>query len=132
MSELVRSLSEGVARRSDRRSFLGKIARSAFVGAAAIVVHSSLANVAAGCQGCHYPNGTSCLAYNSSFCDYGGDCAGGCSRTSAYGYPGGCWSDDCGFTCCDCSCPGYADCGCRANGLRPVGQGDVVSTHRAA
>jgi hypothetical protein len=123
MSKLVREVSEHIARQTEsRRSFLGRVAKYTFAAAAAVVTQTGIGTIANAACGCTPPGGNYCVNWSSSYCNSYGECAGGCTPNLTW-YPGsgGCWSDACGFTCCDCSCPGGVVCGCRSQGVAPVG-----------
>jgi len=110
--ELLRRVSEGLARTTSRRGFFGRgaeVATGALLGAA--VGTLTRPNTAgAGGTVCGFP-GPPCTCGN---CTAGGTCAKPCIFTTNW-YPSGCWNTA-GTTCCDCSCPdipsGTGWCGC--------------------
>lgn len=131
MSDLVRQTAERLARQTEsRRSFLGRVAKYTFAAAAAVVTQTSFGTIANAACGCHPPGGNYCVAWSSSYCNSYGECSGGCTPNLTW-YPGsgGCWSDPCGFTCCDCSCPGGVVCGCRSQGVGPMGPLEGPNAH---
>lgn len=125
---LVERLGEVLARRTNRRRFLGKMGMTIFgivsAGAAELAIIPSAYAInycqytTSGCS-CNPPNGTYCKSGQCS----GPNCVSAngvnCKITTRW-YSTGCWCTDvcCGirggyyYECCDCICPqGY--CGCR-------------------
>ncbi|MEX1254988.1 MAG: hypothetical protein WEE64_11680 [Dehalococcoidia bacterium] len=116
--EVLRRVSEGLARRTSRRGLFGRgvtVATGALLGAAA----GSLAQTNPASAGlttfCQFP-GPPCPCNN---CSSGGVCAKPCMILTEY-YASGCWvvfNTDLNalVTCCDCVCPAVAGdgwCGC--------------------
>lgn len=108
-------LGEAVARRTDRRSFLGRVSQAAFAGTAALAVGAGLTVPAyAQCQ-CSYPHTNWC----GSGCPNAGGCPSGCSfctqgQEDHCRYPTGYWTVNCGscfIYCSDCWCNSSV-CGC--------------------
>ena len=108
---LLRRLGEALARRTPRRSLIGRgaeVATGALLGiAAGAVSRSHLAQ--AGATVCIFP-GPPCPCDG---CTEGGVCAKPCLINTFF-YASGCWMTA-GVTCCDCDCRGFQDtgvCGC--------------------
>lgn len=95
---------EFLARRSDRRTFLGRMAQAAYAAA-----------IQASCE-CSPPYGVYC-----SNCPGAGGCPSGCSfctqgQDSSCPWPSGYWTTNCGscfYYCSDCRC-GDQICGCKS------------------
>lgn len=108
-------LSEGMARKSTRRSLFGRgadLAFGALIGAAAGGV-AGASRVSAGhfSTACAFP-GPPCACDQ---CQSNGVCAKPCVILTTY-YASGCWvAGHNGATCCDCDClgnQGFESCGC--------------------
>jgi hypothetical protein len=121
MSDLARNAARLVARRTySRRRLIGRTAQAIFGLGVTLVLGQSTSGVAEAICGCAY------LGYcQTGHCTQDGQCTGGCSPSNscppALNGTGGysqCWNDDCGHTCCDCSCP-EGLCTCRSQGIRP-------------
>jgi hypothetical protein len=120
MSVLQR-VSEGLARKTSRRSFFGRgadVAFGALAGAAAGTLSRAGGVSAGGGTVCIFP-GNPCACDK---CQTNGVCAKPCIILTTY-YTSGCWTDGPGgsITCCDCNCHGLDDfygssptpnCGC--------------------
>jgi hypothetical protein len=110
---LLQRVSEGLARKTTRRSFFGRGAEVAFgtmVGVAAgTAARASVADAATGTV-CAFP-GPPC---NCDHCTQAGVCAKPCIINTTW-YASGCWASG-SVTCCDCTCPpppnGRGVCGC--------------------
>ncbi len=107
-----RKFSEGLARKTSRRGFLGRGADVAFgtlIGAAAGTALRASPVIASHTTVCFFP-GPPCCRDN---CLENGTCAKPCIINTTW-YAGGCWVRD-SVTCCDCTCqdiPGSGSCGC--------------------
>ncbi len=113
MTRTLRSLAEGLARKTSRRSFFGRGADVAF-GALAGVAAGTLSRASGAVAGpgtdCSFP-GPPCQCDN---CQHNGVCAKPCIILTTY-YAAGCWVTLTGVTCCDCDCQGIGGigtCGC--------------------
>jgi len=111
--ELIRRLSEGLARKTTRRGLFGRGAEVAFgalAGAAAgTLLRPGAAGAATGTR-CAFPGGDPCPC---SGCQANGVCAKPCVMLTFW-YTSGCWVTG-NVTCCDCDCMGYEGagwCGC--------------------
>ncbi len=100
-----RELIENLARRTPRRSFIGRTAGAAFgvlAAAAAGVMGKGAGDVEAVVRvSCFPPFSNTCR------CEYcnGGACKKPCSYNTTW-YASGCWVSTTGALCCDCTCPG--------------------------
>jgi len=112
---LIRRLSEGLARKTTRRGLLGRgadVAFGALAGAAAgTLLRSGGANAGFGTL-CVFP-GPACPC---DACRSNGVCAKPCIILTTY-YASGCWvtGPSGSITCCDCDCQGLdgiGSCGC--------------------
>ena len=114
--ELIRHVSEGLARKTSRRGLFGRaagIATGALMGAAAgTLSRTALADGGPGTV-CKFPG----LPCPCDGCRTNGVCAKPCGLMTQF-YASGCWAIS-GFTCCDCDCnglvPGFPTiqtCGC--------------------
>ena len=107
-----RRLTEGLARKTSRRSFFDRgmgLAFGALAGAAAGAAARPSGTEAGFSTVCSFP-GPPCPCDN---CQSSGVCAKPCVILTQY-YSGGCWVNGT-VTCCDCTCPGIAFdgwCGC--------------------
>jgi hypothetical protein len=108
----LRSVAEGLARRTTRRGLFGRGAEVAFgalAGAAAgTLTHGSGAIAGSGTV-CYFP-GPPCACDQ---CQTSGVCGKPCVILTEY-YTAGCWTTA-EITCCDCDCPsgqGRGWCGC--------------------
>jgi hypothetical protein len=110
---LLQRVSEGLARKTSRRSLFGRGADVAF---------GTLAGVAAGtlsgAGGVLAGPGTDCIPpgplCQCDKCQHNGVCAKPCIIFTTY-YASGCWVSPTGATCCDCDCHGVGGiqtCGC--------------------
>jgi hypothetical protein len=104
-------LSEGLARKTSRRSLFGRGAEVAFgalAGAAAGTIAHGGAAIAGPGTVCAFP-GPAC---HCDKCQSSGVCAKPCIILTTY-YTTGCWVTA-GITCCDCDCniAGHTVCGC--------------------
>jgi hypothetical protein len=125
---LVQRIGEDLARRTNRRRFLGRAAQLSFAAVAAVSASGLYSRSAfAACtyntnlSYCQPPDGIYCSGGRCS----GEHCTGDCSADRTTGYDGsGCWctiyaynygSGHCGhWHCCDCVCNNYPyHCGCR-------------------
>jgi hypothetical protein len=100
---IVRSVSEGAARRTSRRGVFGRgaqLAAGALIGVAAGGAARSRQAAAGLDTVCVPPMLCAC-----EHCQSNGVCAKPCVITTMY-YPSGCWVVINGVTCCDCVCPG--------------------------
>jgi len=111
--ELIRRLSEGLARRTSRRGLFGRGAEVAFgalAGAAAgTLAQAGSASAGFGATVCGFP-GPPCAC---EACRSNGVCAKPCVILTAF-YTSGCWVTS-SITCCDCDCQGLGGigwCGC--------------------
>ncbi len=115
---VVERVGESLARRVNRRRFLGRSAASVFGVVAAWAVAgggsrsalaSHCATTSSECQ-CHPPGGRFCSGSQCS----GADCGSGCTLYRGF-YDTGCWCTlTCNgghYRCCDCQC-GDTLCGC--------------------
>lgn len=110
MSEAFRSITEGVARATSRRGFLGRAAGGIFALLAAGAA-GSVGSVAVAGQGtvCA-PPGPIC---NCQHCR-AGVCQKPCIINTTW-YASGCWVTG-AVTCCDCWCPSLQGlCGCASD-----------------
>jgi hypothetical protein len=109
---LFQRLSEGVARKTTRRSLFGRGASLAFgtlAGAAAGTLAQAGGAIAGQGTVCVFP-GPPC---HCSECQVNGVCGKPCVILTAF-YTSGCWVEG-NITCCDCKCPtqsGSGWCGC--------------------
>jgi hypothetical protein len=111
----VRTLAEGLARRTTRRGLFGRssdVVFGALAGAAAGTLARpwSGATAGAGTTNCSFP-GPPC---ECATCQSNGLCAKPCVILTTY-YASGCWVTGQGGTCCDCNCRGLNEvfiCGC--------------------
>jgi hypothetical protein len=119
MTDQVRTVAEGVARKTTRRGFFGRgvdLAFGALIGAAAGAATNGGGAEAGFSNGtyCEFPGGRPCAC---EYCQASGVCAKPCVIVT-YWYTAGCWVDNRGtppVTCCDCSCDGLDQthwCGC--------------------
>ena len=115
MKERVRSVAEGLARRTTRRGLFGRgadLAFGALIGAAAGTASRSSPVHAGFGTACAFP-GPACPCQG---CQSNGVCAKPCIINTTW-YASGCWVTGTGtITCCDCTCPpevgGTGTCGC--------------------
>ena len=118
--ELFRRVTEGLARRTTRRGFLGsgaEVALGALAGAAAGTLTGGRGVIAGGGTACAFP-GPPCPCEG---CQSSGVCAKPCIIMTFY-YSSGCWVTSTAggpVNCCDCDCngqipgaPGFDVCGC--------------------
>ncbi|MCH7837384.1 MAG: hypothetical protein IIC26_02630 [Chloroflexi bacterium] len=110
--DLLRNLSEGLARKTTRRGLFGRsaeLATGALLGVAAgTLTRPTLAGAGAGTV-CAFP-GPPCPCDE---CNETGTCAKPCVFNTNW-YTSGCWVTA-GVTCCDCTCQdvgGSGWCGC--------------------
>ena len=111
--ELVRRATEGLARRTSRRSLWGRGTQAAtgalFGAAAGTLTRPGLVSAGIGTV-CSFP-GPPCPC---EACHSTGVCAKPCPLITV-GYASGCWVTDGVVTCCDCDCQGFqgfSRCGC--------------------
>ena len=120
MTGALRSLAEGLARKTTRRGFFGRgadIAFGALAGAAAGTLAQTRPVDALGGTGtvCKFP-GPPCecdKCVRDANGDTNGVCAKPCIILTTY-WASGCWVTN-NVTCCDCDCQGHGgiqDCGC--------------------
>jgi hypothetical protein len=108
----LRTLSEGLARRTSRRGLISRSASTIFGALAGVAAGSTINNVSAGLgTTCVFPGGP-CPCQR---CRSNGVCAKPCAILTQF-YLSGCWvSSANGATCCDCDCldhDGVGWCGC--------------------
>jgi hypothetical protein len=140
---------EGLARRTTRRTFLGRTATAGLTFFAALATQATMPTMSAAVSCCcSFPCGQACNTYYSTACGPSGRCSGTtCYNNTTHwaGVPGAespnCWYDACGCLCCDCWCPvpsglspscqnglGDFECGCSAYlGHSPQGRGQTPS-----
>ena len=119
---LLQRVSEGLARKTSRRSFFGRgadVAFGALAGAAAGTL-SQAGGVSAGGGTVCIPPGPLCdnVAAGGACdkCQTNGVCAKPCIILTTY-YASGCWTTG-PVTCCDCDCHGIGgihSCGCASD-----------------
>ena len=105
--ELFQRLSEGLARKTSRRSLFGRgaeVATGALLGAAAGTL-TRPGSAAAAHTVCQFP-GPPCPCDG---CNETGVCAKPCFINTTW-YAAGCWVNG-GVNCCDCICGGSCGCG---------------------
>ncbi|HKP52776.1 MAG TPA: hypothetical protein VJ183_08980 [Chloroflexia bacterium] len=147
----IRVLSEGLARRLDRREFLKQTGTTMFAGIAALAAGHSLTGNAAASSGTNSraplipncnPPGPYCNL-NGNIQDPNGCHGGSCFQHRTGGqiyqcyvyytyYSAGCWTTPTGggyWTCCDCDCRNsagqrVATCGCAQYSTGPVPRPD--------
>jgi hypothetical protein len=111
--DILRRTSEGLARKTSRRSLFGRgtgVAFGALIGAAAGTLGQAGGASAGGGTSCSFP-GPPCACDK---CQHNGVCAKPCIILTAF-YAAGCWVSNTGATCCDCDCHGIGGtgwCGC--------------------
>jgi hypothetical protein len=111
---ILRRVSEGLARKTSRRSLFGRgagVAFGALVGAAAGTLGQA-GGASAGATVC-IPPGPLCACDK---CQHNGVCAKPCVILTTY-YASGCWTTGT-VTCCDCDCHGLGgihSCGCASD-----------------
>ncbi len=115
--ELLRRVTEGLARTTSRRRLFGRgaeVATGLLIGAAAGgVLGARRASAGVAGTACDFPDARPCPCND---CQSNGVCAKPCVFLTA-GYASGCWVAS-GYTCCDCICPDVAGngwCGCGAD-----------------
>jgi hypothetical protein len=112
---LLQRVSEGLARKTSRRSFFGRgadVAFGALAGAAAGTL-SQAGGVSAGGGTVCIPPGPLC---DCDKCQTNGVCAKPCIILTTY-YASGCWTTG-SINCCDCDCHGLNgihSCGCASD-----------------
>ena len=108
---ILRTVSEGLARRTSRRGLFGRGAGTLFGVLAGAAAGGAVREVAAGVNtSCQFP-GPPCPCDR---CFSNGVCAKPCTILTAF-YASGCWVSFQGATCCDCDClgrDGTGWCGC--------------------
>ena len=110
--DLLRNLSEGLARKTTRRGLFGRsagLATGALMGVAAGTLTRQHPVIAGGGTVCSFP-GPPCPCDE---CTETRPCAKPCVFNTTW-YPSGCWVTR-GVTCCDCTCQdvgGLGWCGC--------------------
>lgn len=109
----LRSVAEGLARKTSRRGIFGRgadVAFGALAGAAAGTLTRGSGAIAGAGTACVFP-GPPCACDQ---CQENGVCTKPCVILTTY-YASGCWVAFNGATCCDCDCPtdhGSGWCGC--------------------
>jgi hypothetical protein len=108
----LRTVAEGVARRTSRRGLFSRGAEVAFgalIGATAGTLTRGGGASAGAITYCAFPNAQPCPC---GACQSNGVCAKPCVILT-FIYPAGCWIAD-SVTCCDCDCLaiGVGGCGC--------------------
>ena len=113
MTEQLRTVAEGVARKTTRRGFFARgmeLAFGALIGAAAgTATRGGGAEAGVGTV-CAFPYGRPCAC---EYCQANGVCAKPCVILTFW-YAAGCWTSA-SQTCCDCACGGSDStnwCGC--------------------
>lgn len=112
MRDAMRAFTEGLARKTSRRSLFGRgagLATGALFGAAAGTLTKSSVTKAGVPTVCFFP-GPACPCDG---CSDAGTCAKPCIFSQCC-YASGCWVTA-GITCCDCECNGFQGaqiCGC--------------------
>ncbi len=102
------------ARRTDRRTLLGRVSRGTFAAAASLALGAGMAIPAYADCSCSYPNNNAC-----SDCPNVGGCSNFCSfctegQNPLCPWPTGYWTVQCNgcfIYCSDCNCGGSI-CGC--------------------
>ena len=113
MVELVRHVSEGLARKTSRRGLFGRgaeVATGALLGVAAGTLTRTKPLKAGHETVCSFPYHQPCPCDG---CTSAGPCAKPCVMNTEW-YASGCWVY-LGVTCCDCDCKGLEGidvCGC--------------------
>jgi len=130
VSEPVKLIAEGFARRLTRRRFITSTLTTAFFTVAYLALDGVNARpvLAASCFDlyttstvCNPPSAGYCNSYNQSFCS-GANCSGGCSPSGCHFWfeSANCWCTDvtCSpsgyYICCDCTCAAVGGPSCCA------------------
>ena len=131
MSEPVKLIAEGFARRLTRRRFISTTLTTAFFSVAYFALDgltSAHPALGASCFNqyttstvCNPPSAGYCSSYSSSYCS-NGDCAGGCTPSGCHFWfeSANCWCTDVScsprgyYICCDCTCAAVGGPSCCA------------------
>jgi hypothetical protein len=112
-SEQNQTVAEWIARRTSRRSILGKALSGVFaIGASALLGVTLSTTQSKASYPCDFPWGN-CAAQDC----WGQYCTNHCSFSTSYHNPYACWWDS-GVECCDCACgdQGFVwACGCQGS-----------------
>lgn len=113
MSDPLRTVAEGIARKTDRRGLFGRGAQMLFGALAGTAAGVAVRSTTSGLPGtvCSFPSSRPC---SCDKCLSNGVCAKPCTILTTF-YAAGCWVEG-GYTCCDCVCPDIPNtngwCGC--------------------